>query len=323
MRRQPAAMCEALRARHVVAMSYRFKSKESPSRGLKRIFHEEIGAALKLCGHPVEQRGETVHETRKHLKKLRAALRLAVDEAGKNRYTREDHSLRDIARLVSDLRDAHVRLQTLSALHKQPDNDAFPKLQELLSIERESFSAAFDGWQKQALPRLAAAETRLERWPLDDLTWKEVCAAVAKSYRRGRDSLARVLDDPKAENFHAWRKRVKELWYHLRLLRPLNRVVLEKIGDDAGALGELLGLDHDLAFLLARFDGEETDPGLQDEHAQLEKLVRKRSRKLQRDATELGRRFYAEPPKAFAKRISIFIKDWKAKRKKKPRADGK
>src|SRR5437773_5977470 len=41
--------------------------------------------------------------------------------------------------------------------------------------------------------------------------------------------------------------------------------------------------------------------------SQLEKLIRKRSAKLQRDALELGRRFYAEPAKAFAKRISIFI----------------
>jgi CHAD domain-containing protein len=298
-------------------MSYRFKSKESPAQGLKRIFREEIGSALQLCQHPVEQRAETVHETRKHLKKLRAALRLAVGAVGKNRYTREDHFLRDIARLVSDLRDAHVRLQTLSDLRdghgKRP---TFPKLEELLSMERESFSAAFDGWQKQVLPKFAAAEQRLTRWPLDDLTWKEVCGAVAKSYRRGRDALTQVLKNPKAENFHAWRKKVKELWYLLRLLRPLNRVVLERIADDAGALGELLGLDHDLAFLLARFDQEATDPALQGERDTLEKLVRKHSRKLQRNATELGRRFYAEQPKAFAKRISIFVKDWTSRKKK-------
>jgi hypothetical protein len=99
-------------------------------------------------------------------------------------------------------------------------------------------------------------------------------------------------------------------------LQPLNRVVLEKIAADAKILGELLGLDHDFAFLLARLDQERNDSALQDEHAALQKLIRKRSRKLQRDATELGRRFYAEPPKAFAKRISIFIEDWKSKKKK-------
>jgi CHAD domain-containing protein len=299
-------------------MSYRFKWQESPSRGLNRIFHEEIESALELGRRPAKRPGETVHETRKHLKKLRAALRLTSDDAGKHRYEREDRCLSRTGKLLSDLRDAHVRLQTLTQLKAGHDatHNPFPRLEELLSMERESFSAAFADWQKQVVPRLEAAEKRLAGWQLDDLTWKQVCGSVAKSYRRGRAALVEVVERPSPENFHKWRKKVKELWYQLRLLRPLNRVVLEKIANDANALGELLGLDHDLAFLLARFDPAETDPALQAEQRALEKLIRKQTRKLQRDATELGRRFYAEPPKAFAKRISIFIKDWTSKKKK-------
>ena len=117
---------------------------------------------------------------------------------------------------------------------------------------------------------------------------------------------------------HAWRKEVKQLWYQLRLLQPLNRVVLEKIAADAKTLGQFLGCDHDYAFLLERFDEKQADPELKRERADLGKLVRKRGRCLQRNATELGRRFYAEPPKAFAKRISILVKDWVAKQKKEP-----
>src|SRR5438552_7962721 len=291
-------------------MSYRLKSKEQPSQGLKRIFREEIDSALRLCRHPAKERGVTVHETRKHLKKLRAALRLAAAQAGKNRHAREDRSLSQIARLMSDLRDAHVRLQTLTHIREdmggQSAAQPFPKIEELLAMERESFSAAFAGWRKQAIPKLQAAEKRLSDWPLDDTTWKQVCGAIAKSYRRGRDALAQVFKKPSPETFHEWRKEVKQLWYQLRLLRPLNRVVLEKIASDARTLGQLLGLDHDFAFLLARLEEERSDSALQDEHAALQKLIRKRSRKLQRNATELGRRFYAEPPKAFAKRTTIF-----------------
>jgi hypothetical protein len=46
---------------------------------------------------------------------------------------------------------------------------------------------------------------------------------------------------------------------------------------------------------------------LRDELMQLQKLISKRGKRLRRDALELGRRFYAEPAKAFAKRISIFV----------------
>jgi CHAD domain-containing protein len=301
-------------------MSYRLKSGEVPSQGLKRIFRQEIQAALAQCRHPAKERGGTVHETRKHLKKLRAALRLTAAGAGKSRQVREDNCLRDIGKMVSELRDAHVRLQTLVHLRdetlKGGAKDPFPRIEELLSMERESFSAAFAGWQRQAIVKLEAAGHRISKWPLGDLNWKQVCAAVAKSYRRGRGALARALKKSTPKNLHDWRKKVKELLYQLRLLQPLNHVVLDEIAADAQTLGQLLGRGHDFTFLLNRLDREEGDRRLESERAHLQKLIRKFTRRSQRDAMELGRRFYAEPPKAFARRISIFIDAWVSKKKR-------
>src|SRR6266568_9041717 len=292
-------------------MGFRLKLREPLPDGLKRVFREQIESALQLCRHPARQRGVTVHEVRKHLKKLRAAMRLAVGEVGKNQHACEDRCVRKIGRLVSDLRDAQVRMQTLVQLRdetaKGPKNNPFPRLEELLSLERESFSAAFAGWQKQAIPQLERVGARLLKWPLEDLTWKQICGAVAKIYKRGQRGLAKTIGDPEPESFHAWRKRVKDLWYQLRILQPLNRVVLEKIAADVEVLGELLGREHDFDFLLARLENEGSDEALRNELVQLQKLIRKRGSKLRRDALELGRRFYAEPSKAFAKRISIFI----------------
>jgi CHAD domain-containing protein len=292
-------------------MGFRLKLREPLPDGLKRVFREQIESALELCRHPAKQRGVTVHEVRKNLKKLRAAMRLAIPEVGKNRHTREDRCVRRIGRLVSDLRDAQVRLQTLIQLRdetaKGPEGSPFPRIEELLSLERESFSAAFAGWQQQAIPQLERVEARLLKWPLDGLTWKQVCGAVGKIYKRGQRGLAKTINDPVPENFHAWRKRVKDLWYQLRILQPLNRVVLTEIAHDAEVLGELLGREHDLDFLWARLEKESSDEALRDELAQLEKLIRKRAKRLCTNALELGRRFYAEPAKAFAKRISIFV----------------
>jgi CHAD domain-containing protein len=292
-------------------MGFRLKLREPLPDGLKRVFREQIQSALELCRHPAKERGVTVHEVRKHLKKLRAAMRLAIGEVGKNRHRREDRCVRKIGRLVSDLRDAQVRLQTLIQLRdetrKRSGEDSFPRIEELLSLERESFSAAFAGWQKQAIPQLEAVEARLLKWPLEDLTWKQICGAVGKIYKRGQRGLAKTINDPEPENFHAWRKRVKDLWYQLRILQPLNRVVLEEMAHDAEVLSELLGLEHDLDFLWARLEKESGDETLRDELAQLQKVIRKRGKRLRTNALELGRRFYAEPSKAFAKRISIFI----------------
>jgi CHAD domain-containing protein len=295
-------------------MGYRFKSGETLPGGFKRIFNEEIEAALKETRRAPRKRGEAVHEFRKHLKKLRATFSLVADEVGKDRHVLEDRTLRQVAKVVSDVRDAHVRLQTVIQIRKRLCDNTFGKvfrpIEGLLALEADSFAAAAAGWEKQVVPRLKSVRKRVSNWPLEDLGWKQVCAAVANSYRRGRNRLADTLKKPDPDNLHSWRKEVKELWYQLLILAPLNRVVLEEIARDAKTLADLLGRDHDFVFLLSRLDCERDDKSLRSERTKLEKLIRKRHKKLKRDATELGRRFYAESRKAFAKRISIFIKDW-------------
>src|SRR4029453_16139741 len=169
-------------------MGFRLKLREPLPDGLKRVFREQIDSALRLCRHPAKERGVTVHEVRKHLKKLRAAMRLSVGEVGKNQHAREDRCVREIGRLVSDLRDAQGRLQTRiqrrDEAAKKSKKNPFPRIEELLSLERESFSAAFAGWQKQAIPKLERVDKRLSKWPLADITWKQICGVVAKIYGR-------------------------------------------------------------------------------------------------------------------------------------------
>src|SRR6188472_2927426 len=284
-------------------MAFCLKLREPLSQGLKRVFCEQIDAALHLCQHPAKQRGVTVHEVRKHLKKLRAAMRLAVSAVGKNCHANENRCVRNIGRSVSDLRDAQVRWQTFIQLRdkatKNSEQQLFPRTEELLLLERESFSAAFAGWQRQAIPQLENVKARLMAWPLDGLNWKQICNAVCKIYRRGQRALVKTIDDPEPENFHAWRKRVKDVWYELRILQPLDRTVLEEMAHDAKVLGELLGNEHDLNFLWARLERESADEALAGELGRLQKMISKRCKRLRRDVLELGRHFDAEPSKAF------------------------
>src|SRR5262249_1070167 len=154
-------------------MGFRLKLREPLSEGLKRVFREQIDSALQLCQNPTGQPGVTVHEVRKNLKKLRAAMRLAINEVGKNCHAQQERFVGEIGRLVSDLRDAQVRLQTFIELRdkasKKKGRQLFPRTEELLFLERESFSAAFAGWQSQAIPQLDAVKACLMEWPLNDL----------------------------------------------------------------------------------------------------------------------------------------------------------
>src|SRR5437879_13619064 len=289
-------------------MGFRLKLREPLTGGLKRVFCEQIDSALHLCQHPAKQRGVTVHEVRKHLKKLRAAMRLAAGKVGKNRHTEEERCVRKIGRMVSELREAQVRLQTFIQLRekaaKNSKKQLFPCTEELLLLERESFSAAFAGWQRQAIPQLERIKARLMDWPLDGLNWKQICNAVCKIYRRGQRALAKTIDDPDAENFNAWRKRVKDAWYQLRILHPLNRTVLEEMAHDAEILGELLGSEHDLDFLLERLEKERGDAAFAVELGKLQKMIGRRCKRLRRDALEIGARFYALAQQAPGHRVA-------------------
>ena len=89
-------------------MAFRLKLRELLPKGFKRVFREQIDSALHLCQNPAKERGVTVHEVRKHLKKLRAAMRLAIGQVGKNCHADEDRCVRKIGRLVSEIGRAHV-----------------------------------------------------------------------------------------------------------------------------------------------------------------------------------------------------------------------
>jgi CHAD domain-containing protein len=157
---------------------------------------------------------------------------------------------------------------------------------------------------------LQAARRRVEDWELRDRGWKALAGGLERSYRRGRHAFKLARAEPTPQNLHDWRKRAKDLWYHLRFLRPLSAATMRGQADQAHRLSDLLGDDHDLWVLreaLTSMAGEIP--------ADLEPLVAAvdhRRTELQRDALLLGERVYAERPKAFLRRLRRYWKAWRA-----------
>src|SRR5580700_8770899 len=97
-------------------MAYRLKRDESVIRGLKRVVREEMESAVaQLSGGNEASRDEAIHEARKSIKKVRALLRLMSAEFGEA-YARENARLRDIARRLSQFRDAFAIIETFDDL---------------------------------------------------------------------------------------------------------------------------------------------------------------------------------------------------------------
>src|ERR1700731_700184 len=159
-------------------MSYQLRKAEKFGPGLRRLCRKQIEAAIAIATGEKKTSDSPVHEMRKHMKKARAALRLVRKEIGAGLFREQDHCLRNVGRLTSEIRDAEVRLQTVRELQgitrRRGHSGAFPKLEGMLMLELENFMAAFAEWQTQAVPMLERADANIDCWPLDQFNCKQL-----------------------------------------------------------------------------------------------------------------------------------------------------
>jgi CHAD domain-containing protein len=295
-------------------MSYQLQKHERLGSALRRVCRKQIESAIAVASGEKKTTDTPVHEMRKHVKKARAALRLVRKEIGAGLFRAQDHCLRDVGRLTSEIRDAEVRLQTVRELQgitqRRKQGRAYSKLESMLMMELENFIAAFAEWQTQAVPMLERARANVDCWPLDHFDCKMLRRAVQRSYKSARKALACAQTSPTSSNFHRFRTRAKRLWYDLRILRPVNPVVLKNLTDDLDALGSLLGRAHDLSFLADRLRREEQTAEWQRESHRLLAVIEVNQGDLQRGAAELAEHFFAERPRDFGDRIAKWLEDW-------------
>jgi CHAD domain-containing protein len=292
-------------------MSYALRADQSLGKNLRRLFRQQIDAALAVANGADEPNDTRVHALRKYLKKARAVLELVRKEIGKT-FPHADRRLRDVGRLMTEIRDAEVRLQTMRQLEDATHRHylSYQKIERLLALELDNFLIAFADWEKTAIPLLEWAHDEAEHWPVDDYCPKHLRRAVQRSYKSGRKALGAVKAKPSAAKFHELRKQVKLLGYQLRILRPLNHLVVSAVSQDLTELGHLLGRVHDLTFLADRLRRErgESHWGKQDD--ELLAIIEKSEAELQRDGMEMAERFFAERKSEFGAHIDEWIDDW-------------
>jgi CHAD domain-containing protein len=298
-------------------MSYELRTDETLADGLRRICRTEIAKAIGVVNGTRQTDDTPVHQTRKHLKKARAALRLVRKEIGRGLFRQHDHSLRDAGRLISEVRDAEVRLETvrqLQSIRPRRGRAPYPHLEQMLTLELENFIAAFAEWQAQALPILEQAKAGVDHWPMHQFDCRELRCAVQASYKQARWALAEARKNPSAAAFHEFRSEAKVLGYQLRILRPTNPVVLKNLTEELKGLGQVLGRAHDLNFLGERLRREDANSPWQREGHKLLAVLEVSQNDLQRAAADLAERFFAERARDFGARLEISLEEWMAAR---------
>ncbi|HET9121402.1 MAG TPA: CHAD domain-containing protein, partial [Solirubrobacterales bacterium] len=205
--------------------AYRLLAGEPVGAGMKRVLAAQVDDAIsQLRGDAGTDPATAIHEARKDVKKIRSALRLVREEVGDDAWRRENDHYREVARGLSGFRDAEILVAALEGLSGRFGPEAegrFDSLRE--QLENENRAAHDDGSIERAMVEAAAGLTagrsRIDSLPLDGDGWDLIGPGLHRTYRRGRKRLRTVEEEASVTNLHELRKRVKDLWYQVRLIR--------------------------------------------------------------------------------------------------------
>ena len=235
-------------------MAFRLRAEESVAHGLQRLAKKNLRAALDELGRTSPPSDEAIYEARTRLKKARAILHtIQVDDG---RLNRDEKRLRKVSRILSSLRDADAMEQIFVKLRDRDPHlfseHTFARLRRQLTSHRREVmeTAARDGLWEKASRHLRKLRRAAKRWRPTHREFGALARALRISHKDGRKAMARALKHQGADDFHAWRKAIKSLWYQLRLIEPCG----PRIRRDVAALHRAavcLGDDHNLAVLCA------------------------------------------------------------------------
>ena len=295
--------------------AYRLLGDEDAATGVRRAIVARLEKAADRLREPLDgdALAEAIHGSRKDLKKARAALRLVREELGEKAFKRENRELRDAARLLSASRDAEVKLATLDRLVEGDAGDVPPGpaalWREALVADRDRIVDADANGTEAAVAAIEAVIARAPEWTLHHSGWKLLAPGLDTAYTDGREAFEALPAAPSFEAVHELRKRGKDLWYQLRLLRDAWTPVLEPTAEEIHEFTDLLGDHHDLAVLGEDLEGRE-EIGSAHKNV-LRELIDVEQRGLLDEAIGLGERIYAEKPTAFGRRLRAYWRAWR------------
>lgn len=292
--------------------------------GVKRVTMDQLeGAAARFFDASVEF-GDAVHEARKSVKRVRAMLRLVRGELSDRVYDFENDSLRRTAKLVSDIRTARGVLDAAISIRSIYGgllaDGTFSDMLSRLGTRRDltELNALEDpNLVGRVVRGFERAYHRYGSWPTDPEarevygmgirdSYEAIGPGLSKTYGMGRHAMAAAYRGPSPGEFHQWRKRVKDMRHQMEFLAPLWPEVVVGTAMTLDRLGQILGEDNDLAELVSLLDSRLDlcpDPR---ERSLFRALARQRRDELQTASEILGRRLYAEKPKALADRFGEY-----------------
>ncbi len=298
-------------------MAYRLKAGEAVTEGVKRIVLEEVDSATRVLDEASgRRRDDAIHEARKSVKKIRGVLRLVRFELGKA-YRQENARFRELGHHLSELRDSAALLEVFNQVTNEYAG----------TLERKSINAIRSGLQKEkgateqrlntdeviknATAAFRSLAPRARSWPLTHNGFHAIDSGLESTYRLGRRGLKRAEKTEKSVAFHDFRKRVKDHWYHVRLLENLWTEIMEAHESSLKQLETWLGDDHNLVLLREKLRNKPEAFGGEAAVTAFLSLAEQHQKELRGNSISLGHRVYAEKPSVFVRNLGQLWDAWR------------
>lgn len=257
----------------------RQQTRRLPRRQLLARVRQLLDHLAALLAQPSHD-AAAVHAIRVTCKRLRAWIRLVRHADKHTRWRAADRRLRVIGKHFGGRRDAEVMAATLARVRRACADPAEGRQLEALEPTLATEAAR----RSDSVPRLTAAHHAALLAPPAPLP---VLAALARSHQHAFARHRRLTKRNDPEELHAWRKRVKYLYYQLALCRaddspptPVQKALKK--------LGSTLGRIQDLTQLRRRLKPLQQDPTLAAAARLARRLASQQRDKLAARAGPLG-----------------------------------
>lgn len=304
-------------------MAYCLKPDRPLASELRRVVDKQLAGAIDKLHATGDPRSDaTVHKARRHIKKIHAAISLVRGPLG-DAYWPFKERMRDAHRQLGSIADSESAVETVKRLRSKvtgrADDHMLATLQAALveRVRRVDRKAEVDRVLPAVANTLRAERPRVAAWTLSDHGIRAIAPGLNRSVRRAHKAMLRALTHPTADHFHAWRCRVKKLWYQMRLL---NGCCGDKLTVDTRRLDALdgcLGEHHNVILVENILVTEALLP--RGPTARCLRLLRRYQHQLRRRAAMLGARAFSETPSQMVTRVE---RHWRTARERRVKGRG-
>jgi CHAD domain-containing protein len=295
-------------------VAYRLKAGRPVGDEVRRLIDKQLALAISRI-HKVgdSQSADEIHEARRHVKKVRALLRLVRPGLGDD-YPAMNRRLRIVSGLLAPVADGEAAVDAFDRLVR-----TCPELSEQTAavVRAELLQGEARAGRKANISRVPSVARRLLRkeqaraqaWTGDLGGRRTVTRGLERTARRARRAMLRASMHPTTENYHVWRRRVKDHWLQVRVIQERCGNRLRGCERRLEGLDGVLGEYHNCALLIQVL--LERDPIPRREAARVVRLIRRMQADLRRRALAAGTSIYKAKPADFVKRVKRL---WKVAR---------